>query len=376
MGMKKLIKLRHSSLLSVAALTVLSACVSPPSSSAPPAKSNGKYSSPVATSARPQPPVYRPSQGVSGAPQGLRDELSELWRTFPGKTGIAVRKIDSGPWTISFRGNDAFPQQSVSKLWVTLTILEQIDQGRLSYSTPVQIGLEDLAVFYSPTRDTVVSSGAPVSRTIDQLIQYAITKSDNTANDVLLWRAGGPDAVRSFLARKQLGAIRFGPGERQLQSGIAGMTWQQSYSIGNRFFEARDKVPYETRRRALSAYLADPVDGAAPDAIVLGLDRLARGELLSPASTRYALDTLSRTSSGPNRLKAGVPAGWSFIHKTGTGQQLDPIATGYNDVGIMTAPDGTRYAVAVLIADTTASVPERMRLMQAVSRAVGRYHGY
>ena len=83
---------------------------------------------------------------------------------------------------------------------------------------------------------------------------------------------------------------------------------------------------------------------------------------------------LKRTRSGPNRLKAGVPAGWEFLHKTGTGQILGSVSTGYNDVGIMTAPDGTRYAVAVMLADTTAPIPERMRMMQAVTRAVARYH--
>ena len=83
---------------------------------------------------------------------------------------------------------------------------------------------------------------------------------------------------------------------------------------------------------------------------------------------------LERTSSGPNRLKAGVPPGWRFGHKTGTGQVLDPVSTGYNDIGIMTAHDGRRYAVAVMMGDTTASVPQRMTMMQSVSRAVANAH--
>jgi beta-lactamase class A len=83
---------------------------------------------------------------------------------------------------------------------------------------------------------------------------------------------------------------------------------------------------------------------------------------------------LERTKSGPNRLKAGVPAGWRFGHKTGTGQELAPVSTGYNDIGIMTAPDGTRYAVVVMIASTTSSIPARMAMMQAVSRAVAIHH--
>ena len=181
--------------------------------------------------------------------------------------------------------------------------------------------------------------------------------------------------MRAFIAKHGLGAIRFGPGERLLQSGIAGLQWSQEYATGRRFYEARSALPYETRKAALDRYLADPVDGASPEAIAAALARLAKGELLSPASTQLILDLMARTSSGPNRLKAGVPAGWRFLHKTGTGQILDPVSTGYNDIGIMTAPDGTRYAVVVMMADTTAPVPERMRFMQAMSRGVADYHG-
>ena len=70
------------------------------------------------------------------------------------------------------------------------------------------------------------------------------------------------------------------------------------------------------------------------------------------------------------RLKAGVPSGWTIYHKTGTGQILGPTATGFNDVAIVRAPDGNLYSVAVMIAQTQCSIPERLHLMQAVMRAV------
>ena len=84
---------------------------------------------------------------------------------------------------------------------------------------------------------------------------------------------------------------------------------------------------------------------------------------------------MSRTRSGPNRLKAGLPPGWKFLHKTGTGQNLNGMTAGYNDIGIATAPDGTRYAVVVLLGTTTSPIPSRMALMQAVSSAVAEFHG-
>lgn len=352
-------------------LLFLHGCVSTPAK--PPAQTAAKP--PIVFV--PSPPAPRPQPAPSRdagkqVPEALVSSLHDIWRAFPGKTGIAVQRID-GDWITGKRLGEWFPQQSVSKMWVALTVLDQVDSGRLRLDQKVRITMDDLAVFHQPIRERVVANGT-IEVPISELLEQAITASDNTANDSLLRAVGGPQAVRSLIERKALGRIRFGPGERLLQSQIAGLNWQQDYAIGRRFYAAREAVPIEKRRAALDAYLADPVDGAAPDAIAGALARLARGELLSPNSTRLMLAMMERTSSGPNRLKAGVPAGWRFGHKTGTGQILSPVSTGYNDIGIMTAPDGTRYAVVVMIASTTAAVPDRMAMMQAVSRAVAANH--
>jgi beta-lactamase class A len=326
------------------------------------------------TQPKPAPtPTAPPSPRQPATPEWLAQSINARWRVFPGKTGVAVHKIGSD-WTVGARLDDFFPQQSVSKTWVALVVLDQIDSGILRLDQSVRITRDDLAVFHSPVRDRVVKEGE-VNTSIRSLLEFAITESDNTANDRLLQLVGGPAAIRAFIAKHNLGAIRFGPGERLLQSGIAGLDWRQQYAIGNAFFEARDKVPLAQRRAALNRYIADPVDGASPRAIVSALDKLASGVLLSAQTTKFMLDLMGRVRSGPQRLKAGVPSGWSFRHKTGTGQVLSPTATGYNDIGIMTAPDGTQYAVAVLLSDTTASVPDRMEFMQSISRTVGVFHG-
>ncbi|MEO1043908.1 MAG: serine hydrolase [Pseudomonadota bacterium] len=329
---------------------------------------------PVATGSKRVQPVPPPLSlpRRAEAPSELRERLFALWRGFPGKTGIAVRRID-GDWLVSHRGDQYFPQQSVSKLWVALTLLDKVDRGELSLDDPISITPSDLTVFYQPMARRVRREGGIVE-TAGELLNLAITRSDNSANDALLRHVGGPDAVRDFIDRKDLGRIRFGPGERLLQSRIAGIEWRQNLSEGRAFQAERARQPYEARRKALYAYLNDPIDGASPEAIANALARLARGDLLSAQSTQLILQTMSRTRSGPKRLKGGVPPGWQFGHKTGTGQDLPPISTGYNDVGIMTAPDGTRYAVVVMLGDTTAPVPERMQLMQNVSRAVASSH--
>lgn len=317
--------------------------------------------------------VNRNDPGINRPPTGLEPVIHELWRSFPGRTGIAVQRIGS-TWTVGRRADEFFPQQSVSKLWVVLTIMDRIDRGQASLSDVVRIGPDDLTLFNQPLAVRVRAEGE-VRMTVRELIEDAITVSDNAANEALLRHAGGSDAVREFLSRNGFAGIRFGPGERALQSRIAGLQWQQRYSVGRTFQTERALIPASVRRAALDRYLADPEDGAHPGAIASALARLARGDLLSPASTAYVLDALTRTRSGPQRLRAGVPAGWTVAHKTGTGQEFEGRSTGYNDVGILTAPDGTRYAVSVMLAHTTASIPQRMALMQGVSRAVAMNHG-
>lgn len=344
--------------------------------------------SPSGPAASQQLPPYHPQQqqdarrptappsadpGFRRAPAGLEERIDGLWRSFPGKTGIAVQRID-GEWSVLRRGDDLFPQQSVSKFWVSLTVLDAVDRGRIRLDQIVRISADDLTVFYQPIAARVPKNGA-LTLTVRELIEIAITGSDNTANDSLLRTVGGPEAVRAFIAKKKLGAVRFGPGERLLQSGTAGLEWQQRYSIGRNFQVAREALPMDVRQKAMDRYLADPVDGASPKAIVQALTRLARGDLLSPESTSYFLGVMERTKSGPRRLKGGLPADWRFGHKTGTGQDFRGLTAGYNDIGIATAPDGTRYAIAVMLANTTAPIARRMELMQSVSRAVVEYHG-
>jgi len=302
----------------------------------------------------------------------LQSELSGIAGMIDGATGIAVRRVGCS-WVAGKNLDRFFPQQSVSKLWVTLTALDTIDRQAATLNEVLPITKADLTLFHQPLRARVLENGT-VRLPIRELITDAITHSDNTANDRLLTRVGGPDAIRKMFREKGLGGIRFGPGERLLQSGIAGLTWKPEFSLGSNFHDARNKLPIAARQTALSAYLADPMDGATPSGITQALALLAGGQLLSPETSDFAMATLAQTKSGPKRLKAGAPADWKVYHKTGTGQILGPVSTGYNDVGILEAPDGARYAVAVMIAKTRSAIPARMEMMQAVSAAVAKHH--
>ena len=335
----------------------------PQAQSAPPSNT---HSSP----ALPPAPDYRPQSVVSPADAAaqriLEDRVQELGRSFAGVVGIAVRDVESD-WTTSWNGNRFFPQQSVSKFWVAITALQRVDAGELDLNQSVTLTRQDLTLFHQPIAAQIGPNG--YTTTLGELMFRALTQSDNTCNDAVLRRAGGPAAVREMLARNRLDGVRFGPGERIMQSQIAGLQWQPGFAVGNAFYQARNSVPLERRRTAFERYIDDPVDGATPEGIVNGLARLRRGELLSPASTQRLLSIMSQTRTGPQRLTGGLADGWRISHKTGTGQVLGSIQAGYNDIAVLTSPEGRSYAVAVMIGRTSTPLPTRMALMQNVTRA-------
>lgn len=321
----------------------------------------------------PAAPAPRP-RPAPPAPSALVSSLDAVTRGFTGVFGVAVTSIDQGWTATSAAATRRMPQQSVSKLWVAMTLMDQVDQGRISLDQPITITRADFTLFHQPVA-ALVKGDRGYTATVAEIVRRAMQMSDNTCNDKLLRLVGGPQAVRDFIARKQLGAIRFGPGEKLLQAGTAGLEWKPEYSMGNAFAVARSRLTPAVRLAAYEAYVKDPPDGAAPAAIADALARLKRGDLLSPASTDWLIRTMEAAKTGKARVRGGLPTGWLYAHKTGTGQDLGSRTAGFNDVGILTAPDGRSYAVAVMIGDTQRPVRERQRLMQAVAQVIVAYHG-
>jgi beta-lactamase class A len=365
------------------AIIALSACSTipdvedfprPPQNRTPPISRPAPAPRPVPRPQPQQPTAPQPNIPESyqeAPPAGMEAAIRDVWSKFESPVGIAVARAD-GTWMISFRGDELFPQQSVSKTWVTMAFLDKVDRGELSLNEQVTLTKDDRVVFSQPIAQYIDDDGYQTS--YDALIRWAMSKSDNLANDRIMRRVGGPQAIRDMIADKGLGDIRFGPGESLLQSRIAGVEWRPEYKVGNAFQSARSALPMDVREKAIWRYINDPIDGASPNAIARSLIRLYRGELLSPQSTRLMLQRMNESTTGPKRLKAGLPYDWRFYHKTGTGQQLGGLTAGYNDVSLATAPDGTTYAIVVMIRNTRTTIPARMSMMQAVSRAVATYH--
>jgi beta-lactamase class A len=316
---------------------------------------------PVALAVAPAPPP----------PATLQQSLTRLAQAYREPVGVAVTDV-SARWTAQVAGDEVFPQQSVSKLWVALSVFHDIDRHAMTLDQQVVLTPDDRSVFNQPLAARIRGPNG-YATTVYDLLRRQLTESDNAANDKLIRELGGGAAVSRTLAEKRLSGLGVGETERDLQTRAAGLTWRPEYGRTWIFKQAREQLPDAVRQAAIDDYLANPPDGARPAAITQTLAALKRGELLSPSSTAAMLELMGEARTGMSRLRAGLPGGWSIAHKTGTGPDWRGASVGINDVGLITAPDGRSFAVAVMMRETRKPAPQRLVFFQRVARAVVDY---
>ena len=140
-------------------MTALGACVS---SAQPPAPRTAAIVPRTATpAARPvaNPPARIPDYDPRNTPTpALTSIIQSLGRNFKGNVGIAVRRVDAD-WTVAWNGTSLFPQQSVSKLWVAMTLLDAADRKKLSLTDSVTVRREDMTLFHQPLASLIGAYG-------------------------------------------------------------------------------------------------------------------------------------------------------------------------------------------------------------------------
>ena len=313
---------------------------------------------------------YDPAE--TAAHRALEAQIRSIGESFNGDIGIAVEDVQTG-WTAAYDGDTYFPQQSVSKFWVALTALDKADRGELNLEAPFTLHKRghhpvppadrrpDRRQRLYDQRRRADDPRAPAER------QY-LQRRDPVARR----RAGG--GPRLPRARRGSAAFASAPASGCCRARSPASPGSRAMPTNGGFYKARDALPASARRAAFERYIASPMDGAMPLGVVDALSRLKRGELLSASSTQRLLGIMSHTKTGPQRLKGGLEPGWTLSHKTGTGQVLGGVQAGYNDIGVITGPDGHSYAMAVMIRRTSAPLQQRMRAMQNVVHAVIGYH--
>jgi beta-lactamase class A len=274
-----------------------------------------------------------PSGSQSSSPTG--DQLSANLKTIIDRAGgnaaATVIHVETGRIT-SINGSAKLPLYSVFKLPLAVAVLKDVEEKRLQIDQQVHVTPSDI-VQGAPANTAMWRE--PVDRTVAQLIDVSIALSDNTSTDKLLHLAGGPESVT-----RRLRALGF------------------------------NEIQIQTTIRDFAATFQNPNTGSSNDLAKL-LVRLQKGDLLQPAQQELLIGFMRKATTGTRRIRGNLPAGTIVGDKTGSGETNKTTGTpnSTNDVGLITLPDGSHLAIAVLLNGSKLYDVEQEKVIADVARA-------
>jgi len=244
--------------------------------------------------------------------QIIQQQVAAIAAEGRGRIGVAAMDLDGGG-QIFVNADMPFPMASTAKIAVAATFLEQVEKGnyRLDQQFPMMLRVREAGAF-SP--EAPLRAGSVM--TAQSLMELMITRSSNEATDGLIKVVGGFENVNRWLTR----------------NGIAGQRLDHTMAT-----LVRDDGKVDP------AKVIDTRTSSTPRAMIALLAAIDRGGVLSPESRAVLLDTMTRTSTGKTRIRAGVPEGTLVAHKTGTLWGVT------DDVGIVRLPDGRHLAVTFFV---------------------------
>lgn len=275
-------------------------------------------------------------------PSTLQQRLARLVAASEGRMGVSVLHLESGR-AVAVNGGEAFPMASTYKVAVAAAVLSAVEEGRLRLDRMIPLD-ERMRVRSGGIAALLPHPG--VSLSVLNLIELMLTISDNTATDMLVRTLGGPAAVDAWLRRARIEGQRVDRDTAGILHDDFGLTAREGVSIAENLASHFPPTPWISsgpNHPINPTFDSDPRDTSTPDAMVRLLARLHRGELLNPAHTRLLFEVMARCATGSARIRASLPEGTSWAHKTGT---LPGISA---DVGVITLPDGSHVALAVFI---------------------------
>ena len=271
----------------------------------------------------------------------LRRQLASIAAGSSGEVGVTVLDPVTGE-SASFNGARAFPMASTVKVAIAATYLAEVEAGHRTLADMIPVD-ERLRMRSDGITTFVPHDGVTLSAV--NLIELMLTRSDNTATDLLLANLGGPATVAGWLKFNHVEGLRIDRSIAQLlldlrgQRAAAGMTAAETLRRWDPVAPGSIGEPDEPGDRPGQNTSQDLRDTATPYAFASFLHRLYKGELLKPASRDLLFSIMRRCITGSNRIKGMLPAGTPVEHKTGT---LNGVT---DDVGFVTLPDGRRLIV-------------------------------
>jgi beta-lactamase class A len=301
---------------------------------------------------------------VDSAISRLEREIGRLAKTAGGVVGVSALHLQTNR-RVSLNSSERFPMASTYKVPIAVQLLTRVDKGEIQLDQMIQLQASDLHPGSGTLTELFNKPGVALS--VRNLLELMLLISDNSATDVCLRLAGGPEAVTARMRAAGINGIDVNRSTARLIAdwvGVMQVPPENEWSP-DLFRKLSEAVKPEERKAAGAKFEADPRDTATPEAMLTLLERVYRKDLLKPESAELLLDIMRRCRTGEARLKGMLPLGTEVAHKTGT------IGRTTNDVGIVKLPDNTgSVAIAVFVKSSDKEVSARERVIAEIARAV------
>lgn len=239
-----------------------------------------------------------------------KKEIEKVLKDANFKGGIAIKNSQSEA-EIVVRGDEMFPMASVYKLPIAVAVLKKIERGELKHDQKMHLKKSDILTGLRGPIAKKYPSGE-VELTVDELLKFMVSDSDNTACDFLIKVSGGPEAITSELRKVQIENINVSRTEAEIMS-----------------------TTNEPGPKSL--------DAASPLAMIRLYEKLRTEKILNPESTAYLLRLLTE-SNNPPHIPNGLPKDLKIAHKSGWCDKDLCV----NDTGLIALPDNKGNLVMVI----------------------------
>lgn len=251
----------------------------------------------------------------NNAISALRDSISRIIETEPGRFGVAVI-FDNGD-TLSVNNSADYPMMSMFKLPQALAVSNTLDSTGQNLDRTVTLERSSLDPdTYSPMLQDYIGDSWKIS--IGTLISYAVVMSDNNASNILF------DSITSVSETN-----------RFIRNIIPGEDMELRYREAD--MQADHSLIYENR--------------SSPMAYARLVKKIFTDTIVDPNKQKFIREAMSSCSTGQNRITAGVKTieGATLAHKTGTGfTDANGHLTAIGDGGLISFPDGSTITLVIM----------------------------
>jgi beta-lactamase class A len=246
--------------------------------------------------------------------ESATEQLSVIHSRVGGRLGVHAFDTQTGR-RVGFDDESRFAMASTFKLPLVAAVLSRIDVGEVSLDKTISFGEQDM-LSYAPVTSRHLEDGVISVRT---LCAAAVEVSDNVAANLLLRLIDGPAGLTRFLRDLGDDVTRLDRIEPALNSNEPG----------------------------------DVRDTTSAIAMVNTMNALLVESTLSAQSRTMLIGWLVSSTTGLQRIRAGLPSDWKAGDKTGTG------ANGaVNDIAVFYPPNRKPVLLSIYMSgsalDTTA----------------------